>query len=343
MQPFRGKIGIIGAGAMGGYYGAKLFRAGHDVHFLMRSDYETVRRNGLKVFSHLGDFDIRPPVYPTAEALGRCDLVIVGLKTTDNRALGDLLSPTVGPETLVLTLQNGLGNEEEIARVLDELRGAAGKNGAAGSSAPSAAVATSSQEAASRILGGVAFICSNRAETGVIRHTDHGWVRLAEFSGPARERTHAIAELFSGAGVEIVVFDSLVQIRWEKLVWNVPFNGLGVAAGHATSRDILDDDVLRPLARELMEEVIAAARADNVTIDAAFIDRMMEATESMGYYKSSMQIDYENGRPLEAEAILGEPYRRARRAAIPTPRMEFLYGAVRRLDALQQQGAAGAR
>jgi 2-dehydropantoate 2-reductase len=324
MKPFMGKIGLIGAGAMGGLYGAKLFQAGHDVHFLMRRDYDAVRRNGLKVFSHMGDFEIRPPVYDSAAALGRCDLVIVGLKTTDNASLAELLAPVVGPETLVLTLQNGLGNEEEIARVM----GLIGH--------------PESREPATRVLGGVAFVCCNRTEPGVLRHTDHGWIRLAEFSGPARERTHAIAEMFRSAGLTIEVHDSLAQIRWMKLVWNVPFNGLGVGAGHATSRMVLEDETLLRVARGLMEEVVAGARADGVAIAPGYIDNMIAATESMGHYKSSMQIDYEAGRPLEVESILGEPVRRACRAGIPTPRMEFLYGVVRRLDALRRGGTKDA-
>lgn len=358
MDPFQGKIGLIGAGAMGGLYGAKLFQAGHDVHFLMRRDYETVRKDGLQILSHMGDFHIRPPVYSSAEALGQCDLVIVGLKTTDNGALPDLLAPVVGPETIVLTLQNGLGNEEEIARVLEGLHGdnfKAGDGEGINHSCSSHPTAPSDQAVGSdrsvrseetisplpssipaRILGGVAFICCNRTEPGVIRHTDHGWIRLAEFSGPARERTHAIAELFRGAGITVEVHDSLAQIRWMKLVWNVPFNGLGVAASHATSRAVLEDSELVRIARGLMEEVIAGARADGVTINPSYIDDMMAATESMGHYKSSMQIDYETGRPLEVEAILGEPVRRARRANLPVPRMEFLYGVVRRLDALRR-------
>lgn len=339
MKPFTGKIGLIGAGAMGGLYGAKLFQAGHDVHFLMRRDYDAVRRNGLKVFSHMGDFEIRPPVYNSAAALGRCDLVIVGLKTTDNASLAELLRPVVGPDTLVLTLQNGLGNEDHIARDLEEIGNPESRGGqTAESIGPIGPMSPMGPipPAADRVLGGVAFVCCNRTEPGVLRHTDHGWIRLAEFSGPARGRTHAIAELFRSAGLTIEVHDSLAQIRWMKLVWNVPFNGLGVGAGHATSRMVLEDETLLRVARGLMEEVVAGARADGVVIAPSYIDDMIAATESMGHYRSSMQIDYEAGRPLEVESILGEPVRRARRAGIPTPRMEFLYGVVRRLDALRR-------
>jgi 2-dehydropantoate 2-reductase len=312
---FSGRIGIIGAGALGGFYGARLARAGHDVHFLMRSDYETVRENGLRVNSIDGDFSIRAEVYSSAGELGPCDLVIIGLKTTQNHALAELLAPVVGPRTLVLTLQNGLGNEEQIAEALHQQ----GHRGAE-----------------ERILGGIAFICSNRMAPGVINHTAHGWIRLAKFRGSAEERTHAIAELFRSAGIECEVFDSLARIRWEKLVWNIPFNGLGVAAEEAHSAAVLDDDALHATARGLMEETIAAARADGVEIDPELTDRMIASTYNMGDYKSSMQIDFAQGRPLEVETILGEPLRRAQRGGIATPRLEMLYGIVRRRDHLNR-------
>lgn len=298
---FTGKIGILGSGALGAFYGARLSRAGNDVHFLMRRDFDAVRRSGLRIKSFEGDFEIHPHVYVTPESLGICDLVIISIKTTDNASLPSLLKPTVGPNTLVLTLQNGLGNEDAIASVL-------------GSS--------------ENILGGIAFLCSNRTGPGEIHHMDHGWIRLGEYSGAPRDRTHAIAGLFNAAGVRCQVYDSLLQARWEKLVWNVPFNGLGVAAHSADTAAVLADENLRSVARGLMEEVIAAAKADGVTLDPTIADKMMKNTESMGPYKTSMQLDYEAARPLEVEAIIGEPLRRARRAGIPTPRLEMLYAIV---------------
>lgn len=321
MEPYRGKIAIIGAGALGGYYGARLFQAGNDVHFLMRSDYATVRERGLRVFSCRGDFEIRPPVYDDPQAIGPVNLVIIGLKNTHNAALPGLLGPVVGPATTVLTLQNGLGNEEAIESALRDV-------GAMG--APC--------DLRSRIIGGVAFICSNRTGPGVIRHTDHGWVRLAEFAGESSERTAAIAEMFRLADIPCEVAGSLAAIRWEKLVWNVPFNGLGVAAAHADAGAVMGDEELLAVARGLMEEVVAGAQADGVTLDPALIDRMIDSTRTMGAYKSSMQLDYEAGRPIEIEAIMGEPLRRARRAGIAVPRLAFLYAVARRLDRLNRQG-----
>lgn len=318
MGVFAGRIGIIGAGALGCFYGARLARAGANVHFLMRSDYEVVRAQGLMVYSRDGDFLIEPPVFPDAETMGPCDLVIVGLKTTDNGHLARLLAPTVHKHTIVLTLQNGLGNEETIAAAIAKNLG------------------ISPGAAASQVVGGVAFLCSHRPERGVVCHTDHGWVRMAELDGPSRQRTHDIAELFRTAGIDCQVFESLKLIRWEKLVWNIPFNGMGVAAGHAHTAAILADDMLLATARGLMQEVVDAAAGDGVALAPDIVERMINNTRTMGDYRSSMQIDFEAGRPLEVEAILGEPVRRALAANVSVPRMQMLYGAVRRLDALKR-------
>lgn len=308
-KTFQGRIGVIGAGALGGFYGARLLRAGCDVHFLMRSDYDAVQRSGLKVLSYQGDFEVHPAVYATASDLGKCDMLLIGLKTIHNGDLAALLGPTVHQGTIVLTLQNGLGNEEQIAAVLEQKR--------------------CSRE---QIVGGVAFLCSNRTAPGVINHTDHGWIRIAEFCGAARERTRQIGATFEAAGISCEVHYSLSHIRWEKLVWNVPFNGLGVACEGTSTADILADEHLKACARALMEEVVAAAHCDGVGLPSNAPERMMKNTESMGEYRTSMQIDYENRHPLEVEAILGEPVRRALRAGCAVPRMQMLYALVRHLD-----------
>jgi len=306
-QSFPGKIGIIGSGALGAFYGAKLFRGGYDVHFLMRSDYETVKQNGLKVKSIDGDFEIRPPVYNSADAMGICDLVIIGLKTTSNESLATLLPPVAGAHTAVLTLQNGLGNEEEIAKVLRP------KNA----------------HAESQIMGGIAFLCSNRTAPGCINHIDHGWIRMAELAGMPQARTKAVAEMFEKSGVRCEVYDSLMKARWEKLVWNIPFNGLGVAA-ESNTEQVLNDEELNQVARGLMQETMAIAAATGTPLSPDMADKMMHNTASMGPYHSSMQVDHEQGRPLEVESIIGEPLRRGKQAGASTPRLQMLYALVRK-------------
>jgi 2-dehydropantoate 2-reductase len=314
---FAGRIGVLGTGALGAFYGAMLTRAGHDVHLLMRRDYEIVLANGLAVKSFLGDFVVHPKVYKTPDDLGPCDLVLIGLKATDNAALPGLLNAVCHNETLVLTLQNGLGNEEAIVSALG------------------GGVTTSS-----RVLGGIAFLCSNRSADGTIHHMDHGWIKLAEFAGAAIERTHSIAELFRTSGVDCHVYDSLSQARWEKLVWNIPFNGLGVVA-KANVAEVLSDPHLRQIAENLMAEVMRAAAVSGDELNPKLSAKMMQNSATMGPYKTSMQIDCEEGRPLEVEAILGEPLRKAVAAGIEVPHLAMLYALVRRANSNMIAGLKG--
>ncbi len=196
------KIAIVGCGALGSYYGGLLCRAGHETHFLLRSDYDAVREHGVTIISPEGDAHARPLCARRPEEIGPVELVVVGLKTTANSILPATLPPLCGPETLVLTLQNGLGNEEFIAGIVG----------------------------APHTLGGLCFVCLNRIAPGRIHHIGHGVVVMGEFSGASQPRTHRIAQAIAASGVECRVTENLAQAHWEKLVWNIPFNGLGVAA-----------------------------------------------------------------------------------------------------------------
>lgn len=196
------KIAIVGCGALGSYYGAKLCRDGQEVHFLLRSDFDVVRRRGVFVRSPEGDFHVNPKCARTPEEIGVCDVVLIGLKATANDAFPKLLPPLVRPNTAIVTLQNGLGNEEQLAKIFPP----------------------------SQILGGLCFVCLNRLEPGVIQHSAHGRIVLGEFSGWPEPRTHDIASAIRHSGVPCEVTDNLRRAHWQKLVWNIPFNGLGVAS-----------------------------------------------------------------------------------------------------------------
>ncbi len=319
------KIAIVGCGALGTYYGAKLCRAGQDVHFLLRSDYEAVRRNGVTVRGAKEEFNVRPICARTPEEIGECDLVVIGLKTTANDQFAKLLPPVVGRHTAVLTLQNGLGNEERLAQLFPP----------------------------DQILGGLCFVCLNRVEPGVVRYIDHGLIVLGEFQRPAQTRTHEIAALFQTAGVKCHVTEDLARAHWEKLVWNIPFNGLGVAsaagleafssarvspftfqtAGPCLTTDKLLGDVRwEKLVRALMLEVIAAASARGWVIPVAFAEKQIERTRTMGEYKPSTLVDFEAGRPLELESLFLEPLRQAVQAGVPAPRWERLCRVLEQLD-----------
>lgn len=309
------KIGVVGAGAVGGYYGGKLCRYGADVHLLLRGDFEAVNANGLKIQSPKGDFVIYPHAHETPETIGECDLVLVCLKTTANDRFAELVTPLVGKATTILCLQNGLGNCEQLGKLFLP------KN----------------------IMGGLCFVCLNRPAPGVVRHIAFGKIVLGEHAGPPRERTTTIAEMFNAAGVPCRVADNLEEGRWEKLVWNIPFNGLGVAAvagldalesagqktpappGYAMSTDqLLADPKWEKWVREIMHEIVAVAHAKGLKIDSELPGKMIESTRAMGEYCASTQSDFERGQPLELESLFREPLRQARATGVPLPRLESL-------------------
>ena len=304
-------VAVIGAGAVGSYYGARLAQAGHDVRFLLRRDYEAVAERGLRIESHHGDFAIqRPTIARDPSEIGAADWVLCGLKTTSFDDAPALIRPCLGPETRVLAIMNGLGVEERLAHSLGS----------------------------DRIFGGLGFTCINRGEPGVIHHYEYGQVAITHLRDDPSELDHALA-LWDGATVEISSAPSLIRARWEKLCWNVPFNGLTVAAGGVTTEAIVTDPARRHEARALMEEVVAAGNADLAARDRperidgeAVITRMLALTDVMGPYRPSTLIDFLEGRAIEVEAIFAEPARRARALGVPTPRLDQLTALLARLD-----------
>ena len=292
------RIAIVGAGALGLYYGAMLQRSGEEVHFLLRRDYAAICRDGLRVYSVAGDFTLpRVQGHRSPGEIGAVDLVLVGLKTFANGRFRELIGPLLGPATQILTLQNGLGNEEALAELFGP----------------------------ERVLGGVAFLCSNRGEPGEVHHLGAGRIVLGEFASRDPARVHELAGAFARAGVECQVSDDLRRSRWEKLVWNIPFNGLCALLQQGVER-LLTNGEGRRLVRALMLEVIAAANAQGLSapIAGGFADTMLEFTDRMGEYQPSMQIDRAAGRPLELGAIFAIPLARGETAGVPMPRVAML-------------------
>src|SRR5947207_3804584 len=303
-KPFR--IAIVGSGAIGSYYGAKLAHAGSDVHFLMRGDLTEVRRDGIFVRGRGENFRLgKINCYNSTKKIGRCDLVVIAVKATSNDDLVDLVPPLLGKSTMLLTLQNGLGNEEFLAEHFG----------------------------AERVLGGLCFICLNRVSRNEVERYDYGHIVLGEYGRAAQARTHAVAAEFERADVTCTVTDDLLRERWSKLVWNIPFNVLSILAGGLDTSAILADEPLHRLTLQLMEEVIAAANKCGYALSEKVAEEQMRRTKTMGGYKPSTLQDWEVGRPLEVEAIWGEPLRRATAAGMHVPRLEVVYLLLKALTA----------
>lgn len=317
------KIAVVGCGALGSYYGAKLCQDGHDTHFLLRSDYDSVRRSGVSVEGASESFRVRPRCARRPEEIGVCDWVLIGLKTTANDQFPNLLPPLVGSNTAILTLQNGLGNEERLAELFP----------------------------VSQILGGLCFVSLNRVGPGDIRHLHGGKILMGEFQRWPEPRTHDLASAFRHAGVPCQVADRLDRAHWLKLVWNIPFNGLGVAGsmGSAAVRSghwdrstpvgpvlptdqLLGDPKWRELVRDLMLEVIAAANALGLDISPDYAEQEMVRTVEMGTYLASTLVDFQRGQPLEIDSLFGEPLRQAKKKGVATPILERLVRLLTELD-----------
>jgi 2-dehydropantoate 2-reductase len=303
------KYAIIGTGALGGFYGAKLQTAGLDVHFLLKSDYEQVSKFGLIVESIDGDFTL-PQVnaYNNVEKMPQCDVVIVALKTTQNHLLPQLLPPVVKDGGVVLVLQNGLGIEEEVAQEVSNVN----------------------------VIGGLCFLCSNKVGQGHIRHLDYGQIALGEYAhnynaAGITSRMQQIADDFENAGISIELAEDLLWARWKKLVWNIPYNGLSVIL-NARTDELMADTYTRQLVEQLMYEVVAGAKSTGRIIPDSFIQIMLDYTIKMKPYRTSMKIDYDERRPLEVEAIIGNPLRKAQASGVNLPQISCLYNQLKFLD-----------
>jgi 2-dehydropantoate 2-reductase len=301
------RYAIIGSGALGGLYGGMLARSGFEVHFLLHNDFDHVSKRGLRVESPLGDFEL-PNVnaHAASESMPACDVTIVGLKTTRNHLLAELLPAPTRDGGVVLVLQNGLDVEADSADVVG----------------------------IDRVLGGCCFLCSNKVGAGHIRHLDYGRIVFGEYASDVSQvtpRAQRICDELVSAGIDAQATDNLLLTRWRKLLWNIPFNGLSVSLD-ASTKELVDDPDSLALVDAIIREVHRAAAACGVEIPEEMIDKTIEVTRSMVPYDSSMRLDYLSRRPMEVEAIFGNPLRAAKASGTEMPRVEMLYQQLRFLD-----------
>lgn len=296
-------VAIVGAGAIGAWYGCLLQAAGIRVSVLARSDYDAVKSAGYRLIDASGDRHVVPhQVANDPHDIGPVDLVIVTLKTTANHALGGLIRPLVDHRTVILTLQNGIGNVEELGQHF----------------------------APESILGGLCFVCINRTSPGVIENYLPGRIVLGEPSGGVSSRLQSIVDLFTTAGVNASAANSLDEALWKKLCWNIPFNGLAIAAGGITTDKILANPSLTQFARALMDEIQAAAALKSIRISDPFLDSQFAVTTKMGAYRPSSLIDFIEARPVEVESIWGTPLRIMQSLNAPHSHLQSLYWLIRK-------------
>ena len=302
------RYGIIGTGAIGGYYGAKLAHAGQEVHFLLHSDYEYVKQHGLQVDSCDGSFHLDDVnVYQHAEDMPQCDVVLVGLKSVNNSKLQPLLSPLLHGETLVVLIQTGIGVEEDVQKIFPDVQ----------------------------LAAGLAFICSAKTQPGLVSHQCYGSINLANYSCQDEALMQTVVDEFRAAGIETGLVE-YHEARWKKAVWNMPFNGMTVAL-HTQTDKLLKNPSTRQLIREQMMEVVRTAQHLGVkNLDESFVAKMIETTDAMTPYSPSMRLDYDFHRPMEIYYLYTRPLEIARASGCPMPKLEMLEAELRFLEAEQQ-------
>lgn len=298
------KIAILGAGALGCYYGARLAEAGHDVTFIMRSAYDTVAEQGLHIHSIFGDIHLpRPHIARTPQECGPADLVIVCWKTTCNPLLAEALPPLLHEGTRVLTFQNGMGNAEAISRIVP----------------------------AERVFIGLCFVCVMMNTPGVVEHLEKGNIQFAPAlpTDSGLEQAQELAALFNGTPVQTACFRHAEQILWCKLSWNIPFNGLCLAHGGISIRQLftMPQEVQR--AGDIMREVCRAAELRGFPLPQEIVQQQMDSTAAMGDFIPSSAVDYLRQRPVEYDAIWGTPLQLAQECGAAVPEWAQLAADIR--------------
>ncbi len=295
---------VIGTGAIGGFYGGRLAHAGRAVRFLLHSDYEFVKRHGLRVDSCDGDF-VLPFVeaYNRVEDMPQSDVILVALKSINNHdLLPKLLRLLIHEDTTVVLIQNGIGLEDDLQAVFPGLH----------------------------IVAGLAFICCAKEGPGHIHHQDFGPINLGNYSCPD-DRFQLLLSDMQDAGLKAAQVPYL-EARWKKAVWNMPFNGMTVALNTSTDK-LLNTPATRQLIYDQMMEVIGAAQALGVsTLTSEFADQMMATTDRMVPYSPSMKLDFDNGRPMEIEYLYSRPIAEAKKVGFDMPKLAMLEAELRFIE-----------
>ncbi len=304
---------VIGTGAVGSFYGSLLARQGASVAVVARSDYQVVREQGIAVRSDtdLGDYLLRPVevLREGEQPRQKPDYVLMCIKVVKDADRSGLLRDVIGKDTSIVLISNGVEIEDEIRAAYPD----------------------------HHLISGLAFICVSREAPGKIWHQSLGRLALGDFPSGVSEPTRLLAEAFQRAGISCHALSNITTARWQKCVWNAPFNPLSVLSGGLDTATILDTQ--EPFIRAIMEEITAIAAALGHALPTDIVSKMIESTRTMPPYKTSMLLDFEAGRSMETEAILGNAVRAGQRVGVPIPHLQSLY-ALMQLRELQGVGSS---
>ena len=318
------KIVIVGAGAIGGYIGAQLTRVGADVVLVARGPHlRAMQERGLRVRSPEGDFEVRPKLAPDIASAGKADVVFLGVKAHGLTPIAAELPALFGPDTSVVSTQNGipwwyfqgLGGEYDGLR-LERVD-------------PGGTIAAAIEPR--RVVGSLAYFATDLAAPGVIHHTEGNRISFGEPDGTRSERARAIAEALIAAGFRCPVTTRMRHEIWVKLIGNVAFNPIS-ALTSGTLEELARDPDVAPIVRTIMIETEAVAAKLGIELPIS-IDQRMAGAEKVGAHKTSMLQDYEAGRPMELEAVVGAVVELGDRVGVPMPATKAVYGCAKMLGA----------
>ncbi len=294
------RIVICGTGAVGGYYGGKLAQAGHETFFIVRENHlEEFRHNGLTVKSFDGDFNLHPPGGATSESFGVADVVIVAVKAHQLADALPLFSPSVGPDTKIVSLMNGIDSEEIIA----------------------------ARYGADAVIGGIAFIGATNDGPGRVTHTSYGRAAVGPWTDASADAARALKEAFDEAGVKCKLSKDIRFDLWTKLLWNVGFNAVCALADAPTSKTTAYEPT-RKISRAAMAELVDAANAKGIALTMEMVDTNIETTASGGEVYPSMLQDMRAGRVMEIDLFNGRVAVLGKELGIPTPVNDTLSGLI---------------
>jgi 2-dehydropantoate 2-reductase len=298
------KYAVIGTGAIGGFYGGRLMRAGNEVNFLLHTDYEYVRENGLQIDSCDGSFHLdHVRAFRKTADMPEVDVILVCLKSTREHLLKEMLPPIIKNNPLVVLIQNGIGLEDDLHAIFPELQ----------------------------IAAGLAFICSGKVGPGHIDHQCYGSINIGNYSCHDDALMNQFISDLKAAEIEVNTVEYL-EARWKKAIWNMPFNGMTVALDTMTNK-LLENPSTRQLIRDQMMEVVGAAKALGVNgVDEAFVEKMIQMTDAMTPYKPSMKLDFDNHRPMEIDYLYSKGIQQAANAGYRMHKLEMLEQELRFLE-----------
>jgi len=318
------RIAIAGAGAIGGYIGAKLAKAGADVVLFARGPHlQAMQQRGLRIVSSEdGDFEVKPEISGDLNALAGADVIVLGVKAHGLTALAPRLRPLFGPDTVVVSTQNGIP-WWYFQNYPGDLNGLHLEH-----VDPGGAIATAVEP--ERVIGSLAYFSTDIAEPGVIHHTGGDRLSLGEPNGTRTNRVKALAQVLIAAGLRAPVTTRFRHEVWVKLLGNVAFNPISALTG-----GMLDEMVRHPAVsqtiREIMAETEAVAARLGIELPISIGQRMAGA-EKVGAHKTSMLQDYEAGRPMELDAIAGAVVELGEKLGVPMPATRAVYACAKMLD-----------